>query len=67
MGLGNPLQDVVHHLQIGGMISFGYRDGFLMESVLVCMVTDWTGRTMSHDLKLSSSYDFTKPLHCVIS
>ena len=67
MGLGNPLKDVVHHLQIEGMISFGYRDEFLMESAVVCMVTDWTGRTVSHDLKLSSSCDFTKLLHCVIS
>ena len=28
MGLGNPLEVVMHHLLIGGMIGLGYRDGF---------------------------------------
>ena len=41
------------------MVGFGYRDGFSMVSVLVCMVTHWTGHTISHDL--------TKLLHCVVS
>ena len=39
MGLGNPLEDVVHYLLIGGMISLGRQDEFLMVSVLVCIVT----------------------------
>ena len=39
IGLGNPLEVVVHHCLIGGMVGLGYWDGFLMVSVLVCMVT----------------------------
>ena len=40
-------------------------DGFPMVSALVCIVAHWTKPTMSHDLKLSSSHDFTKLFHCV--
>ena len=60
MGLGNPLEVIVHHLLIGGMIGLGYRDRFPMVSALVCMVTHWIRPMMSHDLRLSSSHDFTK-------
>ena len=67
MGLGNPWEVVVHYLLIGGMTSLCYRDEFAMVSTLVWMVTHWTWPTMSHDLRLSSSYDLTKLLHCVIS
>ena len=67
MGLGNPLEVVVHHLLIGEMVGLGYWDGFPMVSALVCMVTHWTGHTVSHDLRLSSSHDSTKLLHCVLS
>ena len=28
MGLGNPLEVVVHHLLIGGMVGLSYQDGF---------------------------------------
>ena len=35
MGLGNPLEVVVHHLLIGEMVSLGYGDDFSMVSVLV--------------------------------
>ena len=49
MGLGNLLEDVVLHLLIGGKVGLGYRDEFPMVSVLVCMVTYWTGPTVSHD------------------
>ena len=66
MGLGNPLEVVVHHLQIGGMAGLGYQDEFPMVSALVCMVTHWTGPIVSHDLRLSSSDDLTKLLHCVV-
>uniref|UniRef100_F6HTH0 Uncharacterized protein n=1 Tax=Vitis vinifera TaxID=29760 RepID=F6HTH0_VITVI len=31
MGLGNPLEVVVHHLLIGGMVGLGYQDGLPME------------------------------------
>ena len=67
MSLGNPLEVVVHHFLIGGMTSLGYRDGFPIMSVLVCMVTHWTGPTVSYDLRLSSSHDLTKLLYCVVS
>ena len=49
MGLGNPLEVVVHHLLIGGMIGLGYRDGFLMVSALVCMVIHWIEPMVSHE------------------
>ena len=39
MGLANPLEIVVHHLLIIGMVGLGYQDGFPMVSVLVWMVT----------------------------
>ena len=67
MGLGNLLEVVVYHLLIGGMVGFGYQDEFRMVIVLVCMVTHWIGPTVSHDLRLSSSHDLTKLLHCVVS
>ena len=67
MCLGNPLEVIEHHLLIEGMTSLGYRDGFPMVSVLVCMVTYWTGPTVSHDLSFSSSRDLTKLLYYVVS
>ena len=44
VNLGNPLEDIVHYLLIGGMTSLNYQDEFSMVSALVCMVTHWTGR-----------------------
>ena len=67
IGLGNPLEVVVHHLLIWGMAGLGYQDGFPMVSALVCMVTYWTRPTMNHDWRLSSSHDLVKRLHCVVS
>ena len=67
MGLDNLLDVVVHHFLIGKMIGLDYQDEFLIVNTLVCMVTHWTWSTMSHDLRLSSSHDLTKLLHCVIS
>ena len=66
MGLGNPLEAVVNHLLIGGMVGLSYHDGFPMVSVLVCIVTHWIGLTVSHDLRLLSSHDLTKLFHCVV-
>ena len=64
MGLGNLLEvEVV----IGGMVDLGYQDEFPMVSTLVCMVRYWIGPMVSHDLRLSSSHDITKLLHCVVS
>ena len=67
MGLSNPLEVVVHHLLIGGMVGISYRDGYPMVSALVCKVTHWTGLTMSHNLRLLSSHDLTKLFHYVVS
>ena len=67
MDLGNPLEVVVHYLIIEGMIGLGHRDRFPMVSALVCMVTHWIQLTVSHDIRLSSSHDFTKLFHCVVS
>ena len=66
MGLGDPLEIVVHYLLIRGMVSLSYRDGLPMVSALVCMVTHWTGSMVSHELRLSSSHDITKLLHPVV-
>ena len=66
MGLGIPLEVVVHHLLIRGMAGLGYRDGFPMVSALVCMVTHWTRPMVSHDLRLLLSHDLTKLFHCVV-
>ena len=38
MGLGIPLEVVVHHLLIERMVGFGYQYEFPKMSVLVCMV-----------------------------
>ena len=67
MGLGNPLEVIMHHLLIEGMVGLSYQDGFPIVSALVCMVTHWTRTTVSHSLRLSSSHDLTKLLHCVVS
>ena len=67
MGLGNPLEVVVHYLVIGEMVGLGYQDEFPIICALVCMVTHWIDPTVSHDVRLLSSHDFTKQLHCVVS
>ena len=33
----------------------------------MCMVTHWIGPIMSHDIRLSSSHDFTKLLCYIVS
>ena len=66
MGLGNLLKVVVYHLLIGGMVGLSYQDEFPMVSTLVCIVTHWIGLTVSHELRLLSSHDLTKLLHCVV-
>ena len=67
MDLDNPLDVVVHYLIIGGMIGLSHQDNFPMVSTLVCMVTYWTKLTMSHNIGLSSSHNFTKLLHSIVS
>ena len=67
VGLGNPLEVVVYHLLIEGMTSLGYWDEFPMVSVLMCMLTHWIRPMVSHGLGLSSSHNFTKLLHYVVS
>ena len=39
MGLGNPLEVVVYHFLIGGMIGLNYSNDFPMVNALVYMVT----------------------------
>ena len=51
MGLGNPLEVVVHHLLIR-MTGLGYCDGLLMVSALVCIVAYWIGPMVSYNLRL---------------
>ena len=67
MGLGNPIEIVVHHLLIRGMVGLGCQDRFPLVSELVCMVAHWIELMVSYDLRLSSSHNFTNLLHCVIS
>ena len=67
IGLGNLLETIVHHLLIEEMVGLGYWDEFPMVSALVCMVAHWTGPMVSYDLRLSSSHDSNKLLHCVVS
>ena len=49
------------------MISLNHWDEIHIVSSLVCMVTHRTGLTISHDIKLLGSHDFTKLLHCIVS
>ena len=49
------------------MTILGHQDEFPIESTLICMLTHYTGPMVSHELRLLSSDDFTKLLHCVIS
>ena len=67
MGIGNPLEVVVHHLLIGRMVGLGYWDGFPMVSALMCMVAHWTEPMVSYDLRLSSNHDFNKLFYCIVS
>ena len=67
MGLGNPLEVVMHYLLVRGMIGLGYWDEFPMVSALVRMIAHWIGPMAIYDLRLSNSHDFTKLLHCVVS
>ena len=67
MDLNNLLEVVVHYLLNRGTVGLDHQDGFPMISALICMVTHWTGPKVSHDKRLSSSYDFTKLLNCVVS
>ena len=67
MDLGNSFKVVVHYLIIGGMIGLSHLDGFLMVSALMCMVTHWIEHTISHNIRLSGSHDFTKLLYCIVS
>ena len=53
----------MHYLLIRGIVGFDYQDEFFMLSALMCMGTYWTGPAVRHDIRLSSSYDFTKFLY----
>ena len=45
-----------HYLLIRGMTCFDCQDGFPMLSALVCMVINWTGPTLNHDIRLSNCH-----------
>ena len=49
------------------MTGLGHEDRFFMVSALLCMVTHRIGSTIIHDIRLSSSHNFIKLFHCVIS
>ena len=67
MHLGTLFEAIAYHLLIGGIVNLGHQDEVPMVSVLVCIVTHWIRPTVSHDIRLSGSYDFTKPLYYVVS
>ena len=67
MNLGNSFEVIVHHLLIGEMVDLDHRDEVPMASTILCMFTHWIGLIVSHDIKVSSSHDFTKFLYCIIS
>ena len=67
MDLGNPVEIVMHYLLIGGMTCLNCRDKFPIVSVLVCMVTHWTGRTVNHDIKLSIVMIYQTSILCRLS
>ena len=66
-GINNPFEVVVYHLLSKWMIGIGRWDEILMVSALICMVTPYTRLMVSHDIRLLSSYDFTKILYCIVS
>ena len=49
MGLGNPLEVIIHYLLIERMVGLSHRDDFPMVSVLVCIVIHWTRPTVTYD------------------
>ena len=67
MDLGNLVEIVMYYLLIGRMTYLNHHDKFPMVSALVCMVTHRIQLTVSHNIRLSSSHDFTKLFHCVVS
>ena len=67
MDLSYLFEALVHYRLIRGIVGFCYQDRVPMVSALVCMVAHWIRPIVSHDIRLSSSHDFTKLLHCIIS
>ena len=65
MCLGNPLEVVVHHLLSEGWLVLAIMMCFHGECTSVCIVTHWTGPTVSHDWRLSSSHVMISP-NCFI-
>ena len=68
MHFDNLLEVLVRHFLIGGMTSpGGHWDGFPMVGALVCMDIHQIEPTLTHDIMLSGSHDYTKLLCCIIS
>ena len=53
---------IYDHLRVSS-IGLCHWDGFSMVSALVCTVTHWIEPTISHDIRLSGSHNFTKLIH----
>ena len=66
MDLGNLFEVIVHYLLIRGMTGLGHHNRVPMISTLVYTATHKTRPTMSHDMRLLNSYDFTMLLSCII-
>ena len=67
MDLGNSFKVIVSYLLMGRIVGLGHRDEIPIMSALVCMVIHCIGLTISHDIKLSGSRDFTKLLYYSLS
>ena len=58
-----PFEVLVHYLLIREIASLSYWDEIPMVNVLMCMVIHWIEPTVSHDIRLSGSHNFTKLIH----
>ena len=62
MGLGNPLEAIVHHLLIGGMTSLSYQDEFPMYDFILNMNY---GESWRMAIKLSWLHHRATSLYCL--
>ena len=67
MDLDNSFEIIVHYLLIRRIIILDHWDGIPIVRALMYTFTYWIRLTMSHDVRLSGSGDFTKLLCFIIS
>ena len=68
MDLDNPLEVIVYYLLIRVILDgLGHQDEFSIVSALVYIVTHRIKLTVTHDVRLLSSYEFTNLLRCIVS